>query len=305
MANAINGTPGNDYLFDLEPGRDSILNANWSNGGDVMVGGSGDDTYRVNSTDDVVFEESTGGGTDTVVSRLYNYQLPTAFENLTLQTLALPAFGLPWPQQNGTGNALANVITGNWVANTLNGNGGDDTLFGHGGNDYLIGGNGNDQLWGGSGNDRIMGGNGNDALHGDAGNDGLFSGPGADTVWGGSGADDFGVGYNGGVDQWLDFSPADDQVLLDAQLDQTGGPGIQGLAFDANGVLLPSHFMKWPGADGGGQGNAPSGIYADTVNGGLWYNPTTANGDNVQFAQLDPAVVQTLTSADFELWFPM
>jgi Ca2+-binding RTX toxin-like protein len=57
---------------------------------------------------------------------------------------------------NGTGNALANVLTGNAAANTLDGAGGHDTLLGGLGNDRLIGNAGNDLLQGGDGTDTAV-----------------------------------------------------------------------------------------------------------------------------------------------------
>ena len=49
-----------------------------------------------------------------------------------------------WASINGTGNALANLITGNSAANVLSGLDGNDRLIGYGGNDTLIGGAGDD-----------------------------------------------------------------------------------------------------------------------------------------------------------------
>ena len=56
-------------------------------------------------------------------------------ENLTLTGVAAV---------NGTGNALANLLTGNIAANILTGGAGNDTLDGGAGNDTLIGGTGDD-----------------------------------------------------------------------------------------------------------------------------------------------------------------
>jgi len=71
------------------------------------------------------------------------YTLGVELENLTLVGAAL----------NGTGNAVANVLTGNAGNNTLNGGAGDDTLNGGIGNDTLNGGIGNDVISGGAGLD--------------------------------------------------------------------------------------------------------------------------------------------------------
>ena len=56
---------------------------------------------------------------------------------------------------NGTGNALANMITGNNAANILSGLSGNDKISGLGGNDTLVGGVGKDTLTGGPGADHF------------------------------------------------------------------------------------------------------------------------------------------------------
>lgn len=91
---------------------------------DTLKGGAGNDTYVVDNTGDVVTETLTGG-TDLVMSTA-TYILKANVENLTL--LGSAAI-------NGTGNALANVITGNSGNNVLNGAAGADTLSGGQGND--------------------------------------------------------------------------------------------------------------------------------------------------------------------------
>ena len=79
-------------------------------GADTMAGGLGNDTYVVDNAGDVV-TESAGEGTDTVQSSV-TYTLGANVENLTLTGSA---------SINGTGNALANIITGNSGNNTLDG----------------------------------------------------------------------------------------------------------------------------------------------------------------------------------------
>jgi Ca2+-binding RTX toxin-like protein len=102
-----------------------------------MNGGSGNDTYFVDSTGDTLTDSS---GIDTVRSTV-TYTLPTGFEHLTL--LGSSAI-------NGTGNTVANTLIGNAGNNTLSGLGGNDTLNGAAGNDLLIGGAGRDAMLGGN-----------------------------------------------------------------------------------------------------------------------------------------------------------
>jgi Ca2+-binding RTX toxin-like protein len=97
------------------------------------VGGTGNDSYVVDSTSEALTENS-GEGTDTVLSSV-TWTLGSHFENLTLTgTSAI----------NGTGNSLDNVLTGNSAVNTLSASSGNDTLDGGAGADVLIGGTGDD-----------------------------------------------------------------------------------------------------------------------------------------------------------------
>ncbi len=113
-ANRITGNAGNNTL-------------NGNGGVDTLTGHAGNDTYLVEADDIVV--ESSGGGTDTVITTSpAAYILGAEIENLILSGVAL----------NGTGNGLANRITGNTAANTLSGGGGTDTMIGDTGNDTYI-----------------------------------------------------------------------------------------------------------------------------------------------------------------------
>lgn len=96
-------------------------------GADTLVGGLGNDSYVVDISGDIVIEKFNGG-IDKVNSSV-TYTLPGNVENLTLiGTSAI----------NGTGNALANIITGNAANNTLNGGTGADTMIGELGNDTFV-----------------------------------------------------------------------------------------------------------------------------------------------------------------------
>ena len=128
-ANTLTGLAGNDTLWGGASAGATV---------DVLVGGSGDDTYTVDRTSGITLTESAAEGTDLVQSSVA-YTLLTNFENLTLTSTGAI---------NGTGNSVANVLTGNSGANTLMGMAGNDTLWGGASTgttvDVLVGGLGDD-----------------------------------------------------------------------------------------------------------------------------------------------------------------
>ena len=119
-ANRLTGNAGDNRL----DGRE---------GKDTMTGGLGDDTYVLDNTGDVVSETTANtknGGIDTVEAAFaFSLAKHVNVDNLTLQGTG---------DFNGTGNALANVITGNAGANLLDGGAGADLLKGGAGNDKYV-----------------------------------------------------------------------------------------------------------------------------------------------------------------------
>jgi len=141
LTTTLIGGAGHDLLIgrtadDCLIGHGGNDTLNGGTGADTLLGGAGNDTYIVDSASEHIYETTKinggidAGGTDSVQSNL-SWELGRYFENLTL--IGSSAI-------NGTGNALANVLTGNNEANALSGGGGADTLDGGGGRDTLTGG---------------------------------------------------------------------------------------------------------------------------------------------------------------------
>ena len=143
-SNELIGNVGNDTLtgkggFDTLDGR--------ADGNDLLIGGAGDDFYRVSDGDRAVESLSgTAGGTDSVFyDGSSSFTLGANIENLTLVGTT--------GSSSGTGNALSNIMSGN---------NGENLLSGLTGNDWIIGYEGFDTLDGGAGADVMIGGNGFD-----------------------------------------------------------------------------------------------------------------------------------------------
>jgi Ca2+-binding RTX toxin-like protein len=122
IENAI-GSAGADTIHgnELDNRLDGGTGEGATESSDHMIGYGGNDTYVVDSVNDVV----TDAGLDTVLSSV-SYTLPANVENLSL---------------TGTGDISA---SGSSLANILTGNSGHNVLIGAGGNDTLVGGEGYD-----------------------------------------------------------------------------------------------------------------------------------------------------------------
>jgi len=116
------------------------LDGSGNTAANLLIGGTGNDTYVLGAGDTV--QENASEGTDTVIlmsGAVQTYTVTTYAntENMTLGSSSLGA-------SNITGSAVDNVLVGNASANTLTGAAGNDTLDGGAGNDTMVGGLGND-----------------------------------------------------------------------------------------------------------------------------------------------------------------
>lgn len=96
-------------------------------GSDRMVGGAGDDTYRVDDAGDRVVEKTTGGWDHILATT--SYQLPEGVEALSLESEGL----------TGRGSRRDDLLVGSWGSDVLLGGAGHDILQGRDGNDRLEG----------------------------------------------------------------------------------------------------------------------------------------------------------------------
>ena len=271
----VTGTAGDDLLNggvgdDRLEGGDGDDYLRGGVGADAMFGGLGNDTYVVTDTGDTA-DETGGDGVDKVVT-LVSFTLGAGIENLTLNA--------PGRNIDGTGNALANVITGNDFENVLTGLDGDDTLNGGGRNDTLYGGSGADRLDGGSHDDLLFGDAGNDVLLGGAGHDRLDGGTGADAMQGGLGNDTYVVddvldtaveGSNGGLDTveaWVDWTLGDnvENLTMMGSADQAGqGNALRNVIVGNGGANTISGGGELDTISGGGGDDVISGDAGNDV----------------------------------------
>ena len=212
---------------------------------DVLVGGQGDDLYRVNNVLGLVIERA-GEGIDRILSSV-SLTLMDQIENLTL----LGTAGL-----TATGNSLDNMLVGNAGANVISGASGNDSIWGAGGADTLRGDGGDDYLVGGEGNDSMAGGIGNDTYFVDSDGDVVVEAASA-------GRDE--------VRTTIDYTlttNVEDLVLLGPGTRGTGNAGdnvITGNGFDNLLAGLQGNDML---SGGNGNDTLDGGGGDDTLNGG-------------------------------------
>ena len=318
---AIDGT-GNGLANDLT-GNAAANILDGGLGRDVMRGGGGNDTYRVDNVGDQAIETGASAGLDLVTSSV-TFTLSDFVDNLVLiGTAAIDGTGNGLNNAL-TGNGAANRLDGGGGVDRMEGGDGNDIYVADhvhdraietsaaGGTDAVVssldfklddfvenltlvgsanaGGIGNsldNAITGNAGANRLDGNEGVDTIDGGAGADAIHGGRGSDLLTGGAGADAFYIdtALGSDVDQILDFSAADDTLMLKFSL-------FAGLA---PGPLPPGAFYAGPAAHDGNDR-----IVYDATTGNLFYDPDgTGAAAAILFAQV--AAGTTLTHADFVL----
>ncbi len=329
---SMNGLAGDDRIYG-GTGNDTLTGGadndylDGGSGTNGLRGGSGNDLYVVSSTDDTVDERmyagntatngSDAGGIDGVLSSItYTLTSSTATGNASrglIENLTLTGTG----NIDGTGNALANVITGNAGNNVLNGGGGADLLIGGLGNDTYVYdaadtiteavGGGTDLLQSaatvslasfanienltltgnasvnGTGNgvaNVITGNGGANTLTGGGGADVLNGGNGADILIGGDGADTISMGGNDGAVDVARFIAATEYGDTINTFRATG-TGIDRVEF---GGALNTLFDDGTNDDnfvfvtGNGANGGNTAVNLDGLNEGLFLNGANSEG---------------------------
>ncbi|GEO15953.1 hypothetical protein MAE02_36490 [Microvirga aerophila] len=226
-----------------------------------MIGGEGDDDYFVDSAEDVVSEDATGGTLDRVISKI-NYALGSNVEYLALEN----GFG----NLTGTGNALNNEIYGNDGNNVIDGGAGTDLLKAASGNDTVYGGDGDDIIEEyQNGNDSLNGGNGNDKITAMEGNDTLDGGDGADTLIGGAGDDLYMVDTD--ADMLIeDAGQGNDTVIASASYSLKAGVSVEFLSAQQGNAAINLTGNELNNVINGNAGNnvLDGSVGADMLSGG-------------------------------------
>jgi Ca2+-binding RTX toxin-like protein len=145
-SNLIDGQGGNDDLAGGIGGADCTRDS------DTLIGGLGDDVFRMGNAPNCADAVDGGAGRDSV-----DYELRADGVAVTLEGTS------------NDGSAESDNVKST-IEVALGGDG-NDTLTGGLAADELHGGPGNDVLRGGAGNDTLVGGTGNDTLSGEIGDD--------------------------------------------------------------------------------------------------------------------------------------
>ena len=190
----------------------NFLDGSTNSAANALIGGAGDDIYRIGAGDYIV--ENAGEGFDTVE---FNYRPADGVLHIdAVGSTSIERF-VAFSELGGSltliGSNRADNIAftgdeyGPYSSGVIEGGAGNDTLTGDSGDDLLDGGDGDDVLIGGNGHyfatwnaDTLLGGAGDDTLQGGSGRDLLEGGSGNDLLDGGADSDVYSFGPGDGQD---------------------------------------------------------------------------------------------------------
>jgi Ca2+-binding RTX toxin-like protein len=121
---------GSGNLSGTGSALDNIITSN--SGVDTLMGATGQDTYIINNSSDIIIDSDSGS----VVQSNVSYDLSNSGNNFAGMSTTLTLMGTG--NINGTGDGSVNTIIGNSGINSLFASGGGDTLIGGGGADFLF-----------------------------------------------------------------------------------------------------------------------------------------------------------------------
>ena len=287
-------------------------------GGRDRVGTSADDRLRGTSNSDEVSGLSgndliaTGQGLDTISAGDGNDTVDAGSDNDTVQGNrggdSLVGGSGSDSLRGGKDN---DTLDGGEGVEQLWGDSGDDLVRGRAGDDDLLGNAGSDIIEGGDGNDEQVGGKDGDSLNGGGGDDFLSGDRANDTLTGGTGADDFFFWFNSdgsyGVDTITDFNRDEgDKIVLAANPALPTDAIFSTLSGTPTGAPLPAdQFAVIENFSSASSDGVTQAIIYDPANGFIYYNPSTATGDEAQIAQVDNTVYDVnnpLQNTDFEIF---
>jgi Ca2+-binding RTX toxin-like protein len=174
----LNGKFGNDSLQVLGDQTDRTINLHGDSGNDTFKIGSTDGTVNVTETfgtDLLDFSHAGAGVEINLALNAGQVQSNTGVSDVQLTGQFESLDGSDFDDRL-YGNALANRIRGGGGNDIVRGEAGNDIVEGNEGDDVVLGGLGSDKLYGSLGRDLLIGGSQTDLLYGATGDDILIGG---------------------------------------------------------------------------------------------------------------------------------
>jgi len=276
----VDGGTGDDTILYAQGGGHDVVTGFSAGGGDDRIEVTGFDRYwaeQVGADTRIWFDADHS----ILLKNVTASALTGADINIARQTVMIGdgsdevlagTSGLDWirgaeGEDSLSGSGGSDILEGGDGSDELRGGGGDDRLMGGAGYDFAdytdasaavnvalwvlssqnTGGSGKDQLFdieglaGSSYGDKLAGNDGDNRIDGHGGDDRLEGRRGHDTLVGGAGRDTYVYGLNDGRDAILDFSVAEDRILVDGYVSYSllvDGPDLKIVFDDLNWIVL-------------------------------------------------------------------